>query len=111
MEDSRIEYEADFNKQPEYYISENGVIVTLFNRNYDTQNDTQNDTQKLTINERHGEIIRLIENNPNITAEELKDILNLSKSTIRRDITKLRDEGRLQYCGSSKKGYWIIKKN
>lgn len=40
---------ADFTKQPEYYISNNGVIVTLFNRNYEAQNEAQNlklDNQK-----------------------------------------------------------------
>lgn len=116
---------ADFNKQPEYYISNNGVIVTLFNRNYDgqsdvqneaqsdaqsdTQNDTQNDTQKLTATQRYNKIIQLIQNNPQITADEIKDILSLSKSTIRRDIAKLREENKLEYVGSSKSGYWVVK--
>lgn len=31
----------DFKKQPEYYISNNGIIVTLYNRNYEEIN-TQN---------------------------------------------------------------------
>lgn len=30
---------VDFDKKPEYYISNNGVIVTLFNRNYEAQNE------------------------------------------------------------------------
>lgn len=37
---------SDFEKQPEYYISSNGVIVTLFNRNY-LDNEPQNITKKL----------------------------------------------------------------
>ena len=30
---------ADFKKQPNYYISNNGIIVTLYNRNYIDKND------------------------------------------------------------------------
>ena len=54
------DYES-FDKKPEYYISDNGVIVTLYNRNYvknidaqknienkgENHNDTLNDTQKI----------------------------------------------------------------
>ena len=35
------DYEG-FEKQPDFYIAENGVIATLFNRNYDGQSDGQN---------------------------------------------------------------------
>ena len=101
---------ADFNKEPQYYISENGIIVTLFNRNYDTQNDTQNDTQKLNVNDRHEKIIQLMEENNSITADELKYILSVSKPTIRRDIAKLKAMDKIEYIGSSKYGYWMVKK-
>ena len=50
----------------------------------------------------------IIENN-RITSNKLKDILGVSKATIERDISKLREEGKLEYIGSSKNGYWKIK--
>ena len=110
----------DFKKQPEYYISNNGVIVTLFNRNYDGQNegqydgqcDGQNDGQniKLDISKRRNKILKLIIENNQITSDMLKEILGVSKSTIERDISKLRKENRIEYIGSSKNGYWKIKK-
>ena len=104
---------ADFTKQPEYYISNNGVIVTLYNRNYNGQNDGQNDGQKqlvkLTMLERREKILQLIIENNRITSNKLKDILGVSKATIERDISKLREDGKLEYIGSSKNGYWKIK--
>ena len=42
---------ADFKKQPNYYISNNGIIVTLYNRNYIDKNAGQNDGQNDGHNE------------------------------------------------------------
>lgn len=47
----------------------------------------------------------------NITRSNLKDILGVSKSTIERDILKLKEEDKLEYIGSSKNGYWKVKNN
>ena len=45
--------------------------------------------------ERKGEILRIVNTNKSVTVQELRSILNVSESTIRRDITLLRREGRL----------------
>ena len=108
---------AHFKKQPEYYISDNGVIVTLFNRNYDIQNDgqndgqndDQNDGQKISTKDRLEKIIKYIESDSAITADRLKDLLNVSKRTIERDIEKLRKDNKIEYVGSAKDGRWIVK--
>ena len=112
---------ADFKKQPNYYISNNGIIVTLYNRNYidkndgqnDDQNDGQNDGQKqqlkLNMIERREKILELIVSNKKVTSNDLKDILGVSKATVERDLSKLREENRLEYKGSSKNGYWKVK--
>ena len=58
---------ADFKKQPNYYISNNGIIVTLYNRNYIDKNDGQNDGQKqqlkLNMIELREKILELIVDN------------------------------------------------
>ncbi|WP_236585677.1 helix-turn-helix domain-containing protein [Fusobacterium canifelinum] len=113
------DYES-FDKKPEYYISDNGVIVTLYNRNYakniDTQknienksknqNDTQNDTQKNRVKT----ILELIKENSNITIKEIGLKLKVSRPTVYRDMKYLKENNILEYQGSSKKGKWIIKK-
>ncbi|UTC74678.1 putative DNA binding domain-containing protein [Treponema sp. OMZ 792] len=105
---------AGFKKQPEYYISDNGVIVTLFNRNYDVQNDgendVQNDVQKLSPEQRKEKIMELIKSNNKITIDMMSYMINVSKPTIERDIAKLKKDNKIEYVGSAKDGYWIVKK-
>ena len=121
------DYES-FDKKPEYYISDNGVIVTLYNRNYvknidaqknienkgenqnDTQNNTQNDTQNDTQKNRIKIILELIKENSNITIKEIGLKLKVSRPTVYRDMKYLKENNILEYQGSSKRGKWIIKK-
>ena len=107
--DNKYNNAALFKKQPEYYISDNGVIVTLFNRNYDIQNDGQNDGQKISASNRLKNIIKYIESDSAMTADRLKNLLNVSKRTIERDIEKLRKDNKIEYTGSAKDGRWIVK--
>ena len=46
--------------------------------------------------------------NRDITIMELSDILEVTDKTIKRDITKLKDEKRVQRVGSLKSGYWEV---
>ena len=95
------DYES-FDKKPEYYISDNGVIVTLYNRNYVKNNDTQKNRIKI--------ILDLVKEKPNITIKEICLKLKVSRPTIYRDMKYLKENNVLEYQGSSKKGKWIIKK-
>lgn len=109
------DYEG-FEKQPDFYISDNGVIVTLFNRNFDVQsdaqddvqNDVQSDVEKLKPDERQERIISFIQKNKKLTIQELSVLLGVSKPTVERDLAALRKEKRIEYIGSSKGGYWNL---
>ena len=59
-----------------------------------------NDIQKL--------IIKLMQENNQITRIELSKKLKVNESTIKRNISKLRDKGLLRRIGSDKNGYWEI---
>ena len=96
--------------KPEFRSTESSFFTVLKNLNYDTQNDTQNDTQKLKPKDRQEKIIHIMKDKKNITALELSDILSVSIITIKRDLKKLTDENIIEYIGSSKDGYWIVKK-
>lgn len=103
-----------FRKQPNYYISENGILVTLFNRNYDEsqeQSGNINDLEEPKNLERSERMILLIKENPKITTDELSDCLDISKRTIKREISKLKLENKIKYIGSGKSGYWAIIEN
>lgn len=44
--------------------------------------------------------------NPNITAEELRKILGISKTAVDNNISFLRENGYIERAGSKKAGYW-----
>ena len=107
-----------FDKQPEYSISDNGIIVTLYNMNYsekenvginEAQNEAQNDGKKLDLNSRKNLIINIIKENDKITRKEIISKIGISKATLERDLAALRKENKIEYIGSSKNGKWIIK--
>ena len=107
-----------FDKQPEYSISDNGIIVTLYNMNYsqkenvginEAQNEAQNDGKKLDLNSRKNLIINIIKENDKITRKEIISRMGISKATLERDLAELRKDNKIEYIGSSKNGKWIIK--
>ena len=109
-----------FDKQPEYSISDNGIIVTLYNMNYnEAQNDGINEEineeinvgQKLNTEERKNIILKLIEENEKISIQQLVENIEVSKSTVERDLKELKEENRIEYVGSRKSGKWIINYN
>lgn len=109
---------AGFEKQPDFYISDSGVIVTLYNRNYHLendgqnvgQNDGQNVGQKMKPEQRQSYILELVSSNKRLTVEDLSKVLNVSKKTVERDIDKLKRNHLIAYVGSSKDGYWEVMK-
>lgn len=111
-----------FDKQPEYSISDNGIIVTLYNMNYNEKenvginqaqneviNDGINDGKKLNSIERKNIIVKLIEENENISAKQIIESINVSRPTIERDLKELKEQDKIEYVGSRKSGKWIIK--
>ena len=110
-----------FDKQPEYSISDNGIIVTLYNMNYNEkeneaqkeeiniENVGQNVGQKINVNDRKNIILKNIKETEKLDTIEIAKKLNVTKRTIERDLAELRKENKIEYIGSSKNGKWIIK--
>ena len=106
-----------FDKQPEYSISDNGIIVTLYNMNYNERendginediNDVINVGQKLNTEERKNIILKLIEENEKISIQQIVKNIEVSKSTVERDLKELKEGNKIKYIGSRKSGKWII---
>ena len=107
-----------FDKQPEYSISDNGIIVTLYNMNYnEAQNEAikeeinvgQNVGQKINVNDRKNIILKNIKETESLDTTDIAKKLNVTKRTIERDLAELRKDNKIEYIGSSKNGKWIIK--
>ena len=54
-------------------------------------------------------IVRLMVENRDVTIEQLAELCSVSSKTIKRDIAKLKNDGRVARIGSVKSGYWEIK--
>lgn len=99
------DYEG-YENQSEYSVSDNGVIVTLYNRNYN--NVTKKDTKKKSAQDRRQNILGLMIDDSKITIPQLSKKLNVSTKTIERDIEKLKEENKIYRQGNSRDGTWIV---
>ena len=59
--------------------------------------------------ERRNIILKLIEENENISAKQIIETINVSRPTIERDLKELKEQNKIEYVGSRKSGKWIIK--
>ena len=71
------------------------------------QNEPQNETGKVGDLEKN--ILKMIKIDGHITRDEMASRLNVSLSTVKRSINKLKANGTIEYVGSSKGGYWVEK--
>ena len=107
--------------KPEFYSSNSSFSVILKNVNYKVGgineginegiNDGLNEgiNQKVNgVENRHVRIIDLIKNNPAITLSELQNKLNISESTLERDVSVLKKQNKIKRAGSKKSGHWEI---
>ena len=63
----------------------------------------QGDAHKMTPKERRQEIIRILEENPEISTLELSKIFSVSRSTISRDLRKLQRVARVHAQDNAQK--------
>jgi ATP-dependent DNA helicase RecG len=100
-----IEYFKQANlPQPEFRNISDGFMVTAFAAQK-ADNDTDNDTG------RDQKILNLIKNDNKITVNKLAGKLNVSKSTVLREIKELKENGKLKRIGKEKSGHWEIINN
>nr|WP_256444832.1 helix-turn-helix domain-containing protein [Blautia sp. MSJ-9] len=60
--------------------------------------------------ERELDILRRLEENPEITQVKLMEEFDLSRKQIQKIIKDLREEGLVERQGSNRSGRWIVKK-
>ncbi len=63
---------------------------------------------RIETNARRRKILIEMRDNPNITAEELRKILGISKTAVDNNISFLRENGYIERVGSKKAGYWNV---
>ena len=88
-------------------IGINKEFLNEFNsRSY--EKTTTKTTTKTTMKQE--EIIKIIAENPHISAKEMAEKLNLTVDGARYHLNKMRKAGLIRYEGSTKLGQWVIMK-
>jgi len=79
------------------------TILSTKTANKIISNDTDNDTDS-----RIQKILSAIKGNNQISMTKLAKRIEVSKSTILRDIEKLKKQGKLKRIGNEKNGHWEL---
>lgn len=91
-----------------FTFSTNFIKVSIpFNK---TGNDIVNSKIPNNVTKRQSKIMELIDQNTNITQDEIASIIGVSRYTIIREIKDLEEKNYLYRVGSNKTGYWKINK-
>ena len=97
---------------PDNDIDDYTMAVAYINEEFakirDEEKFSGSDNKTTTKTTNEDLIIAMIRNNPQISAEEMAEELELSVNGIRYYIKKLKKEGVLVRVGSTKKGHWEI---
>jgi ATP-dependent DNA helicase RecG len=63
------------------------------------------------LNETQEEILKAIQNNPNISYDEIAEVIDKNRTTVMRSIQKLKEYQIIERVGSDKNGYWKLSLN
>lgn len=83
-------------------------MVTLKNLNYKNK-AFKNEALNRALNEKEEKVLALIEENPHITQNEIKEQLKIARSHVQKIMKSLSDREIIARVGSKKSGYWKIK--
>lgn len=109
---ARVERELDENGNPApvFDYQRMGVFgVTVFDSTYSPKPEVKAPVTDNTDEKISDRIIALIQSNSTITTEEMAVALDVSQSTVERNIKQLQEDGILIRKGARKKGEWILK--
>lgn len=100
---------ADFEEIGRHFIA----IFKRKNAERDVEDEAENApvNAPVKLNKTQLQILNAIQQNNLITYDELSLKLNKDRTTIRKNISKLKQLGIIQRTGSDKNGYWEVRKN
>ena len=69
----------------------------------------QESSQKSSQKKSSQKIMEYMKNKPDITTQEIADLMNMSRRNVAKHIATLKKKGLLERIGSDKSGYWKVK--
>ena len=73
--------------------------------------NNSNENHVLNVQDRRKRLLELISANASISIAELALIMAVTKRTVERDISRLKEHGYISREGNSKSGYWRVCKS
>ena len=101
---------------PEFEIKRSVFSITFRIRNNDT-GEMPNDGDvnfgvncgvNFGVNQTQGKMIKLMAENPEITAGKMAEAIGITKRQVETNISKLKASGIIERVGADKKGYWVV---
>ena len=63
----------------------------------------------VSVTEENRRLLPNMKTDPFVTADEVAELLGVSRRTVLREIARLREEGRITRVGSDKTGHGVVK--
>ena len=111
-----IEIENDVNgKEFKVTVWRKEELKSTQKSTQEKENSTQKSTQesKKSTQEKENstqeKILHILKENPKTNRKELAEIIGISEDGIKKQLAKLKREGRIERIGSTKAGYWKVK--
>ena len=98
-------------EEPEYETNVSGVTVIFKRNKNDRQNDRQNEIVKSRLSmlsDRQQQILTIINDDRQISAENIGRRLDISSATVYREIKKINLVIQLYWDGPAKTGHWVV---
>lgn len=92
-------------KQPEIELVDGGVMVTVWRQNVGSDVTSMSPVQ---LTERQKEIVRLIQTNDRISANDMSVVLSVVKRTVERELAKMQEMGIIAHEGNTSAGRWVV---
>lgn len=70
--------------------------------------EAENDPVEYDVSPLQSQLVNLIRSNPDITYNEMSEAVGKSRSTVGRNMGRLRDQGLVRRIGSARHGHWEI---
>jgi ATP-dependent DNA helicase RecG len=86
----------------------NSFFRVIFYREVKTGDMTFQDTPPIHLTGLEKKILQKISDNPQISISKLADALEISSSTIKEYVNKLKKKGVLHRIGKARNGYWEV---
>ena len=83
------------------------ILETIQNVPKDVTKNVPKDVTKNVPKDRIELILENMKNNPTVTVKALALMLEVNEKTVKRDIEKLKAEGKVRRVGSARKGEWV----